>query len=397
MGALACSAAKGYRTLTQSVPVAGALLGGAVPEIGSYLLERLYCDKDPFTEPFKPGICPIPYSFVVTYRITGDPNTSRNGTFTASGTAWGPIGAARISRTTTGDVPASDRASVFLPNYGPVNMDRGSLISSQVAGPVALAPIAQITILNVTSAPLDASNDGRCPDNKEIIPYRPEDFTGPVKIPYTPPSGVSVTLPFVAVIGLMYVDADFNLNMPVTFKLEPGAIDLDFNFEFKGTLNLTTGDTTIDWTGGEEPNTPPPALPPASRPPILSPDKPPAPPKPPSVPDAEPDTVEAEQGRVLIGVIVTSVYSTSDSNITRIFQRDNPSVYVPYLGLVSFAVRTADGSVGWTNDIPVKNLRAFIPAPTVSGVIAVRGTARLPVTWELTPVYEQQLVLAGGG
>lgn len=396
MGQLACSSARSYRTLTQNVPIAGLLTGGAIPEIGSYLLERLYCNKDPFTQPFTPSDCDIRYTVTVTVRVNGDPFPSKNGTFSQTAVLWGAIGAPFVDRFTTGDDFNPDRARTKLSHYGNADLPRlEDPVTDEFNGLTAISKLTTYTILGMTAEPYPPGTGNTCA-LPPVTPYDPAQHTYDVPVPYTPPGGVAVTLPMIAVVGLFFVNAKGELNMPVTFNIKPDIdVNLSANFKVQATLNLTTGDTQIDWTTGTEPNTPVPVLPPTSRPPVTFPTNP-APPKPPSIPDIEPDLEADKQGKVLIGVIVTSVYSLNDSNITRIFQRDNPNVYVPYLGLVSFAIRTADGTVGWTNDIPVKNLRAFIPAPDVPGVFNVRGTPRPPTTWTLTPVYEQQLVLAGG-
>lgn len=396
LGNLACSAAQGYRTLTQNSPTAAALLGGAIPEIGSYLLERLYCNKDPYTQPFTPGRCPWRYSVIVTYKIEGDPITSRNGTFTVRTSAWGPIAGASIERQVDGVGPRQDLFNVRLGNYGPDNMSRGSFRVSTIAGPGGVSALATVVVLNTESTPFAADTSIPCTITDPPPPYNPDDFTYRVPVTYTPPGGVSITIPLIGVVGLIYVDANLNLNMPVTFRINPTAnINLNFNFEFKASLNLTTGDTTIEWVPESGPGQPPPALPPTSRPPITSPTNP-APPKPPSIPDVQPDPDDAKEGRRLVGAIVTSTINSAKPQSTLIIQNANPNIYAPTLGYVSFAIRSADGSVGWTNDQPVKSLRAYLPCPAPEGAIRVLGTPRSDVSWVITPVYTKALVLAGG-
>lgn len=396
LGDLACSSAKSYRSLTQSVPLAGALLGGAIPSIGSYLLERLYCNKDPYTQPFKPGLCSIRYNVTITYRISGHPITQFNGTFTKFSFVWGPVGTASFTVQDVDDPGGRTLLSISLSSFGDAN-------GSQLSAPVRLSfppeefhTLATCVILNTESIPANGSDDPNCGGTYPVVPYRPEDHTYRVPIPYTPPGGVSITLPFTAIVGLFYVDANLNLNMPVSFKLDATAnIALNFNFEFEGNLNLTTGDTNIKWIEGDQPNQPPPSLPPSSRPPITSPTNP-APPKPPSIPDATEDPQDAINGRELIGVIVTSTFKNDNRTVSSIVQGDNPDIQVPAVGYVSFAIKAGDGSVGWTNDIPVKNLRAYIPCPFNSRAIKVTGTPKPEFTWTLTPIYERVLQLAGG-
>lgn len=393
MGNLACAAAQGYRTLTQNSPSASLFLGGAIPEIGSYLLERLYCNKDPYTEAFKPGRCPIRYFVKVTWKSEGSPVTAQNGTFTVNTSAWGPIGQATVRIADGGPGPGDDRFFLDLVNYGPDNLSRGQQVNSQIAGPGQKWNLQTITVLNTEATPLDPGADNNCGIQPDPPPYRPEDFTFPAPITYTPPGGADITIPFTAIVGLIYVDADLNVKMPVTFNVNPTAnLNTNINFEFNATLNLNTGDVEVDFIPNGPGSPEPPALPPTSRPPITSPTNP-APPRPPSIPDAEPDPEDAEEGRQLVGVIVTSEFTSPNPNASTIFQGDNPNIQIPNLGYISFAIRTSSGAVAWTNDIPVKNLRAYIPVPENTTAIRAAGTPKRDVSWVLTPVYEKALVL----
>lgn len=395
-GNLACQSARSIRTLSQAV----ANLPGGIftqpPSDGAFLLERLYCNKDPYTQPFTPADCPIRYTVTITARSEGNANPAQNGTFTNTGVRWGPLGAPVVRRFESGDNPPSDRAGVDLLDYGDGNLPRqGSPSKVQFIGLTALSPTATYVVLGMTARPFPEGSSNSC-ELSPPVPYNPLDHTYDVPVTYTPPGGVAVTVPFIAVVGLFFVDVNGQVNMPITLNIKPNInINLPDGFKVQATLNLTTGDTQIDWVAGDEPNTPPPALPPSSQPPITSPTNP-APPKPPAIPPVEPDPDDAPQGREMIGVLVTSTYNGNNSNVGQIFQTDSPNVFIPYLGLVSFAVRAAGDVTGWTNDIPVKNQRAFIPAPKVPGVIAVRGTPRAPNTWTLTPIYQKVVVLAGG-
>lgn len=396
LGQLACSAAQGYRTLTRNNPVLKAALGGAIPEIGSYLLERLYCNKDPYTQPFKPGPCPRRYSITVTYRIQGSPITGQNGTFTSTGSAWGPISGATVRRLADAGGPSDDRFFIEIFNYGPTNIARGDGAVTVLAGPGSIHRIAEIVILNTESTEFPGDESIPCDVDQPPPPYRPDDFTYRVPITYTPPGGVSVTIPLIGIVGLFYVNVDAKLVMPVTFKLDARAnISPTFNFNFQANLNLNTGDTEINWIEDDSVNPVPPALPPTSRPPLTDPDSP-APPSPPSIPDVEPDPEDAAEGRRLVGVIVTSTVTEAMLRASTIFQGSNPDIYVPSLGFISFAIRTGSGAVGWTNDIPVKNLRAYVPVPANCSAIRAEGTPNRDITWVITPVYERALVLAGG-
>lgn len=391
---LAGSLGPGIRTLAKNVA------NGAAFETGRKLVDAAfgfwleYSDNNPYDTPYKPGICQIPYSVVVTYRILTPGGSSQDGVFTAEAVVWGPIGTASVQKTLLPGPPAQNIFRIFLTHYGATNQAPTGPQKTQIAGPGSAPSLAQISVLNVESSPFPPGASGECPILPPAPPYRPEDFTTDIDITYPGPSGTPITIPFTAVVGLFYVKADLSLNMPVTFNIKPTLnANLTANFKVQGTLNLDTGDFEVDWITGDEPNTPPPALPPASRPP-LAPIGNPAPPKPPSIPDETPDPEDEVPGAELVGVIVTSTFNSAKGTVSLIGQTDNPDIYVPTIGYVSFAVRTGDGSVGWTNDIPIKNLRAYIPVPFNSKAVSVKGTPKPEFTWALTPVYSKVLQLA---
>lgn len=396
LGQLACSSARGYRTLTQNVPLANALIGGAIPQLGSYLMERLFCNKDPLDDPFTPGNCEYAYNVTVRIRISGSPTPGDNRDLDIFWQKWGPIGTATQRRVEEGEVggrqllyiDATDRG--FVADGPPQPYGK-----RQIAGPISFHALATCVILGITATPVDSGADPNCGGNPPVPPYQPEDHTYPVNINFDVDT-TNFSFPFTAVVGLFYVDADLNLKMPVTFDIDPTFnANLTFAPKFTATLNLTTGDTEINWFEGDG-GPPPNQLPPASdNPPVTRPDfEPPAPPD--GIDSPPPDAADEAAGRILIAALVT-VFAGIPTRLTRIFQDGNPDIFAPSLGYVSFAYRTASGAVGWTNDIPVKNQRAYIPAPVDSGAIQVRGTPAPGVTWTVTPVYKQQVLLAGSG
>lgn len=75
-----------------------------------------------------------------------------------------------------------------------------------------------------------------------------------------------------------------------------------------------------------------------------------------------------------------------DGNETTLEQQDNPAIYIPATGYVQFLIQVGNSSA-WTNDIAVKNLRAFIPCPWDAGAVEVKGTPRYGNQFTVTPVY----------
>ena len=397
IGDLACASASATRSLQRNFadPNITETQQGTQNWIAQQQLT--FCERDPFAQPFRPGVCSILYSVTVTYQVLTPEGSVFDGVFTAGTVVWGPIGTASVRRFTLPGPPASERFFITLAHHGPSNQPPTALQRTDLAGPAAAAVTSEISILGISSEPFPAGSDGSCPTLPPADDYDPEDYTYPVTLPYTPPGGVTVNLPLIAVIGLFYIDADLNVNMPVTFTVRPTVTNNIFpGLTIQANLNFNTGDVEIDWIPGDEPNTLPPALPNPTRPPVESPDSP-VPPQPPDVPNPDPDTDETEAGRGLVAALVTTTLRTPTAPQSQIGQDLNPDIYVPSLGYISFAIRTASGSVGWTNDIPVKTLRAYIPCPVSKGAIDVQGTPGVGVEWVITPIYEETLIPQGAG
>lgn len=101
----------------------------------------------------------------------------------------------------------------------------------------------------------------------------------------------------------------------------------------------------------------------------------------PSVP--EPDV---DKTRVILGAIVTVTSVPGEFSETKIFQGDNPDIFIPRLGSVSFLIATQD-AIAWTADIDVKNLRQFVPCPYLGGAVGVFGTPAPGWEFAVSPVF----------
>lgn len=396
LGDLACSSARVTRSLRANVTGTNQTQTQENTENWIYSQERLFCEKDPFAEPFRPGLCAQVYGVTVTYRIDTPAGFAGDGTFTAFATLWGQIGSATVQRTTLQNEDPSDRFEIFIGHYGPGNQARGAFRRERIAGPGACREKSNVTILSVRSEADPGGGAGICPVLPVERPYDPVEYTYPINLPYSPSPGVNITIPLVAVVGIFYVNASGNVIMPVTFNVRPTFnTNIKANFKFQANINLNTGETQVEFEPGAEPNTPPLPLPPASRPPFAPPNRV-TPPKPPSIPDLEVEPDEEPPGSKLIGVLVTSEYNDLGKSVSVIPQGDNPDLQVPSIGYVAFAIDAGNGQLGWTSDIPVKNLRAYIPVPFNAVARAVRGTPKAEIAWTLTPIFEQVLQLAGG-
>lgn len=83
----------------------------------------------------------------------------------------------------------------------------------------------------------------------------------------------------------------------------------------------------------------------------------------------EPDLFEEhdpEDEKDIIGVWVNSQKKTDKYRQSIIGQDKSPDIIIPRIGTVSFLVRTGNRQ-GWTEDIPIKSVNAYIPCPHFEG------------------------------
>lgn len=107
--------------------------------------------------------------------------------------------------------------------------------------------------------------------------------------------------------------------------------------------------------------------------PAPNPDKP--------IPEPEPDEDEI---RVIVGAVVTAT-SVSDRQ-DFLPQNDNPDIAIPNLGYIAFYILVNDDAA-WTADIPIKNVRSYIPCPVTTGAVDVAGSSRSGVELTIQPVW----------
>lgn len=174
----------------------------------------------------------------------------------------------------------------------------------------------------------------------------------------------------VAAFGVNYIDADLNVNANIDLNVP---IDFGgFNFDFGGNRDEQPAPTGDGCPPPKPDDADPEAEPPASEDPDET---------------GEDDPVDPN-APVIRAVVVTVRNSSQAADMGIIQQEDNPDILIPNAGFVSFQIRV-DNTVAWTSDIPVKNIRNFIPCPWDRGAIDVRGTPRPGVVWTLTPVLSK--------
>lgn len=231
----------------------------------------------------------------------------------------------------------------------------------------------------VICTPIDGSPD-LCGDPPIIPPPLPDpDEYRPAPFVYIDNDGNTINVPVSFNFEPPQINFDGTINMPVNVRF-----DVDPTLNIGGDINFNTGDFTINVGGGGEPPPPPPSEPkPITRPPGEPPPTPPGVPEPPEPPEpGEP----VEPVLVIRACIVTVTQEDTEASI--IFQDDNPNIYVPSLGHISFLCEVA-GAFGWTTDIPIKNRQQFVVCPWQYGAIDVRGTAKGGAVFNIEKIYDE--------
>jgi len=326
--------------------------------------QRLTCNREPdpgLSPPFVGGQCNANYfcGFNFNYQLTdGSPTTVNRSTNPLPG----PIGAPSLRFNTGGlvcDIPTAN--GVF----------EVALISNVNQASFIYYNISDFSVLRADGQP------DNCGQPFPVFPpSAPGDRTYGDTITYINNEGDEVELDVTHRYGNVTFNSNGDLYVPVQIELP----DEPYSFTFMGDLNLSTGGfaptlNNPNYTRGGN-KTPDDYVPDDT--PTVPPDIPePVTPLPPNIPE--------EESQSILRAVIVTVTETSETN-TEIAQGDNPTIYAPNLGFVSFYI-SASGQQAWTSDIPVKNKSNFIPCPWEGGALDVAGTPRPGVVWSLTPVY----------
>lgn len=326
---------------------------------------RLACNREPPDQPapeFTGGQCPgVVYNIIVdiyacvTAGCATDPNYN-------IGNYTGPISYVR-----GGFQPGSGWGAFVGVSTG----EAFFLLSS--AGPTAYTSFDTV---NIRCTRVDGLPD-TCGNPPPPVPTPDPGFNQPsINITYTDNSSNDVTLPVNFIFAPVRVNLKGQFTVPV--RINVGDIDLQLG----GDINLSTGDIEINF-GNPNYNRNGQPTPDSFTPGNDLPDNPPSVPEPVTPPPI--DSNNSSTTRIIRACIVT-VTEMDSQTVTLIVQGDNPDIYAPSLGFINFEVAVGQNTA-WTADIPIKNLRQIVECPITSGAIAVAGTPRQGVTWELHPVY----------
>lgn len=209
-------------------------------------------------------------------------------------------------------------------------------------------------------------------------PPPPGSNVQPTNVTYINNDGVDVIVPVVLVYGQAFVDINANVTIPIE-------VNINANANFTANFNISTGGISINpGSGGGRDRSPNGGGKGNGNKGRRLPVNPPPNPITPENPEDDADDNES-----IIGVIVTTT-TVDSSKPTIIGQLDNPDIYAPSLGYVSFEINIGDDGVrAWTTDIPVKNLRQIIECPWDGGAVDVKGTPIPGVEFTLTPIRKE--------
>jgi hypothetical protein len=196
------------------------------------------------------------------------------------------------------------------------------------------------------------------PNNCGSLP----DTEGPTDITYdSPGGGPPVTNSTNITFGAPRIDISGRIRVPVSFD---GPL-LDLGAE----IDLSDGEISLNFGGDPDNSTC--GLPADS-------DAPPP-------DDDSPPQEEPEGSLPIIGVVVVAEI-TDETAASQYFFENTPTLYLPRLGKIAFAVLVNEGDSEWSAPIDVQCLRSYIPCPAYQGATSVLGSPVDGVSLNLYPV-----------
>jgi hypothetical protein len=306
-------------------------------------------DEDFPSPPFTGGQCETTYTASWEFRqfnssiqayVWAGPATSSQFT--------GPASIRETPATTPCTVPTEINQTFELINGS------GGVVNAIVTGCFDVKPAYR----NLTFTRVDGQPDD-CGDPDTDLPP-PGNIETTINFDYGDDNEFNLTVPLI--FAPIYVALDGTLNIPITIP----------EINLTGNINLDNDfDITLEFAPNIDPGQPDdPALP---------------------SPDGGADGEDPETGpnERIIGVMVR-VTDLGDERVTVIPQSVGPAVVAPRAATVKFLGRFG-GASGWTPDIGVKSVRAYIPCPIPSGAVDVQVTPDFGTSIAFTPIRGRPL------
>lgn len=335
----------------------GSLLDGYQTAVTGAL--QGFCDVPPAGPiptpelPFTGGQCSAMYTVSFQYKGIGRFSCFLFGSTFNSAPVQGPITSIRLGgqqqTTTCQPGPIFKQVVASIPGNPAANL-------IQLGGNDFFYEVSNISVTRVGGLP---DNCGNPP------PVFPPGTPNP-NPPTPPPTEVVINLPdigpvtvtFSPTVGIAYVDADAEFNVPVTVNVDVGGIDVNFDVDFD--VNISDPTKPPKPTPPNRPRKPdgrvePPDCPPPSEC-INEPEE--------DEPSTEPPPVDPKEF-VVTGAAALCVVDISESTATEILQENGPNIWVPRLGYIRFQYVTNRGETVWGTDIAVKGTNFVAGAPDV--------------------------------
>ena len=336
---------------------------------------RSICNKEPPPPPpntYPKGQCPVQYRFIHVYSSRSAPDKP-----------W-------VQETRQIGCPSGLFGPITVPEVRTVAGARGMYIDvGQADGSRFLNyPVTNFTTVNPqVEFRTDSWTPIRCDGGADdcgtgtVQPPQPGYRDVDIDITYTNEENVNITIPTTINIGSPVVNIDNEITIPITYN----QIDAELNIpvKFYAEFNVSTGDINLTFGGNDGADRRP-----GDNPGDYETDNPlPTPPSGGGGGDS-PAPEKPEQEKRIVAVVVT--VTQNNTKATSIAQPSNlPILFVPDLGNIRFLIRVNAASRVWTGDIPVRQLRQFIPCPWDAGAVDVQFSPRPGAIALLNRVYRK--------
>lgn len=342
-------------------------------------LYRSFCSREPplpAPDVYPSGQCPVKYGVTITYQVSNNGgatfNTVTEGIPCTEG-AFGIYGAVGTPFLLDENGGFAWYVDAYDADLNPTRWGLTTGYNSEVFTP---GEILNVEIVRC---------DGLADDCGTPEPEPPPDnyWIQPITFTYTDAStDVDINVIGDVDFSVPYYDINGEVNVDARIVFEDPTLEIEVEANFTINLDRDTinpapsPDVGKDGRKGKNPD----------KNPTESPDETPEPDD--DLPEPEPPP-NPDSVRVMVGCIVY-VDAGQTGQATQIFQDENPDIYAPSLGEISFRCLVNGTQSVWTNDIPVKNRAALIPCPWYQGAIDVKGTPRPGVSFKVIPVYDER-------
>lgn len=300
---------------------------------------------------------------------------------------WGEVGSVVVRRFPAGEEStALQMVVVSRGNANLVSCGGVQDVISATAGAFRLdsATVSGVSVTRIDGQPDNCGNP--TPVQRRRRPLPPEGLP-PISVDFEFSPNINLPDVTVNVAGNVVLfqprlDIDANIRVPIKIDtdINVGGVNLSVN----GSINLSTGDVSFDFSGGDTTVFNPSNgccddfLDYGEEPPDYPDDLPP-----------EPEESQDDSKQIIIGALVT-VLEVRSKRVSQIAQGANPTIFAPSLGHVNFYCEVGVNKTGgWTEDIPVKNLRQLILCPWEEGAVTVEGTPQPGNSWVISPIYRK--------